>query len=202
MVVTPKIEASLGDCASISAGFPFRGSVDALARGPVAVIQMRNVEDSAGVDWSALTKVQLPSKRNPDLLGPGDVILTTRGRRNFALALADLPTPAVCSPHFFVIRVRQGFALMPEFLAWQINQKPAQEHFQQSATGSFILNLTRGAVASLPITIPPMHTQAMALELAIAAKRESALLQALIESRQLQIDAVANQILNSERPTA
>lgn len=202
MDVTLKIEASLGGCATISAGFPFRGSVDALVRGPVAVIQMRNVESSAGVDWSALTKVQLPSKRNPDLLGPGDVILTTRGRRNFALALADLPTPVVCSPHFFVIRVRQGFALMPEFLAWQINQKPAQEHFQQSATGSFIMNLTRGAVASLPITIPPMDTQAAVVALANAAHHEVATLQALIDNQRSLIEVVATKILSSERPSA
>lgn len=199
---TAKLYASLGECAMIAAGFPFRGAVDSLAKGSVAVVQMRNVEDAGGVDWPALTRVELPTKREPDLLMPGDVILTTRGRRYFALALTEIPVPAVCSPHFFVIRVRPAYALLPEFLAWQINQKPAQDYLQQSATGSHILNLTRGAVEALPLTIPPLHTQAAAVALASAAQREAAVLQALIDNRRCELDAVATQILNPERLSA
>ena len=191
----------LSDCATISAGFPFRGAVDSLGTGNVAVIQMRNVDDALGVDWAALTRVELPTRRVPDLLIPGDVILTTRGRRNFAFALTAVPGPAVCSPHFFVIRVRQPHILMPEFLAWQINQKVAQEHIQQSATGSYILNLTRAAVEAVPISIPPMATQAAAIAIANTAHREVAVLQALIENQRSLIDVVATKILNPERPT-
>lgn len=202
MDVTANLRRSLGECAAISAGFPFRGAVDALDKGSVAVIQMRNVDGVQGVDWAGLTKVDLPTKRKPDLLMPGDVILTTRGRRNFALALTAIPMPAVCSPHFFVIRVRQPEALMPEFLAWQINQKTAQEHFQQAATGSYILNLTRAAVESVPITVAPLSTQAAAVALASAAHSEVAVLQALIDNQRSLIEVVATQILNSERPYA
>ncbi len=202
MDVTTNLCTSLGECAAISAGFPFRGAIDALAKGGIAVIQMRNVDDARGVEWAKLTKVELPTKRKLDLLTPGDVILTTRGRRNFALALTDIPYPAVCSPHFFVIRVRQPKVLLPEFLAWQINQKAAQEHIQQSATGSYILNLTRAAVESVPITIPPMSTQAAAVALASAAHREVATLQALIDNQRSLIEVVATKILNSERPSA
>lgn len=201
MDVTANLHVSLADCAAISAGFPFRGAVDALPEGDVAVIQMRNVDDALGVDWPALKKVDLPTKRKPDLLASGDVILATRGRRNFALTLTDIPGPAVCSPHFFVIRVRQPHAIMSEFLAWQINQKAAQDHIQQSATGSYILNLTRAAVEAVPITIPPMSTQAAAVALANAAHREVATLQALIDNQRSLIEVVATKILNPERPT-
>lgn len=196
------IRSTLGECATIAAGFPFRGAVDGLEEGSVAVIQMRNVDNTSGVDWAALATVDLPTKRQPDLLASGDVILTTRGRRYFALALSKIPVPTVCSPHFFVIRAHAVPALLPEFLAWQINQKPAQEYLQQAATGSHILNLTRGAVAALPIMIPSMHTQKAAVALADAAQREVAALQALIDNRRAELDAVATQILNTERLSA
>lgn len=202
MDVTANLLVSLADCAGISAGFPFRGAVDVLPEGDVAVIQMRNVDDALGVDWPALKRVDLPTKRKPDLLAVGDVILTTRGRRNFALALTDIPGPAVCSPHFFVIRVRQPHVIMPEFLAWQINQKAAQEHIQQSATGSYILNLTRAAVEAVPISIPPMPIQAAAVAMANTAHREVAVLQALIDNQRSLIEVVATKILHSERPSA
>lgn len=202
MPVDAKIYARLVDCATISPGFPFRGAVDLLPEGEVSVIQMRNVGDAQGVDWTALTKIDLPTKRKPDLLVPGDVILTTRGRRNFALVLTTVPYPAVCSPHFFVIRVRQPQIIMPEFLAWQINQKAAQEHMQQSATGSYILNLTRSAVESVPISIPPIPTQAAVVAVANTAQREVSVLQALIDNQRSLIEVVATKILNPERPSA
>jgi hypothetical protein len=134
---------TIAACARASSGFPFRGAVDALEPGEVAVIQMRNIEEGS-IDWPTLARVTLPTKRAPDFLASGDVIFTTRGRRNFAFALDEIPGPAVCSPHFFILRPREPDKLLPAFLAWQINQKPAQEYLQQAATGSHILNITRG----------------------------------------------------------
>lgn len=201
MNVTAIRFAPLGQFAQLSAGFPFRGAVDALEPGPVGVIQMRNVEGD-GVDWPTLTRVTLPTKRAPDLLSEGDVIFTTRGRRNFALALTEIPFAAVCSPHFFVIRPLEPERLQPDFLAWQINQKPAQEHLQQAATGSHILNITRGAIENLPIVIPPLAVQRTIVAMADAARHERELARALLDNRQLQLDAVAAQILNSERFSA
>lgn len=187
---------SIGEICRVSAGYPFRGAVDALSPGPVAVVQMRNV-DAETIDYDSLTRVSLPTKRHPDFLQTGDVIFTTRGRRNSALALEDVPGLAVCSPHFFVLRVIQPEALLPEFLAWQINQKPAQEYLQQAATGSHILNITRGAIESVPVAIPSLEVQRALVALAEQARRERELMHALISNRQCQLDAISASILTS-----
>lgn len=178
----------------MSAGYPFRGAVDALPPGPVGVIQMRNVDVEA-IDYEALTRVSLPTTRRPDFLQAGDVIFTTRGRRNSALALRRIPGLVVCSPHFFVLRVINPESLLPEFLAWLINQKPAQEYLQQAATGSHILNITRGAIENLPVAIPPLEMQRSLVALAEQARRERELMQALIDNRQSQLDAISTLIL-------
>jgi hypothetical protein len=188
----------LANVARVGAGYPFRGAVDALEPGSVGVIQMRNVESDA-VEWTSLTRVALPSKRRPDYLAAGDVIFTTRGRRNYALALSEVPGDAVCSPHFFVLRVREPESLSPSFLAWQINQKPAQEYLQQAATGSHILNITRAAIENLPITIPPIALQLHVVALADAARHERRLLNDLVDNRQRELDGIANQILNPRK---
>lgn len=187
---------SIGEICRVSAGYPFRGAVDALSPGPVAVVQMRNV-DAETIDYDSLTRVSLPTTRRPDFLQTGDVIFTTRGRRNSALALKDVPGLAVCSPHFFVLRVIQPEALLPEFLAWQINQKPAQEYLQQAATGSHILNITRGAIESVPVAIPSLEVQRALVALAEQARRERELMHALISNRQCQLDAISASILTS-----
>jgi hypothetical protein len=180
----------LSEVAEISAGHPIRSAVDELPEGDMGVVQMRNVDPESGVDWGGVRRVELPPARRVEPLEPGDVIFTTRGTRNYAAALDGTPFPAVCSPHFFVIRIHSA-AIDPSFLAWQINQAPAQEYFQREATGSYILNIRREVIERLEIALPPLGRQAVIVALAEAAKRERQLLSALIDNRQQQMSALA-----------
>jgi hypothetical protein len=191
---------TMGDVANISAGYPLRGAADALPAGDVAVIQMSNVDPDAGVDWAGVKHVTLPSQRSASFLAPGDVIFTTRGSRNLAQALTDIPGPAVCSPHFFVFRVHNPSQIAPEFLAWQMNQRPAQEYFQREATGSYILNLRREVIERLSLAIPSRAHQQAIIELAAAAAEERLVLRNLIHNRNLQMDAIALELHGKERP--
>ena len=188
---TAYLRESLGDVAAIAAGYPLRGAVDELAGGNVAIVQMRNVDADSGVNWREVQRIMLPSKRPPVLLAVGDIIFTTRGTRNFALSLDTVEGAAVCSPHFFVIRVLDANRIAPAFLAWQINQRTAQEHFQREATGSHILNIRREVIEKLPLAIPPLATQRAIVALADAARAERATLAKLIENRNHQIEAIA-----------
>lgn len=184
----------LGRIAAISAGYPFRGKVDDLPGGEVAVIQMRNADPVAGIDWQSLARVELPRASSKALLAEGDIILSTRGGRNVAYYIDGEPGPVVCSPHFFVIRAKRQTAL-PAFLAWQLNQKPAQDHFAAGATGSYILNLKREVVEQLPIVVPPLAEQQRFVEIDAAARTERALLFRLIENRAAEIAALAKRLL-------
>lgn len=196
---TAYLSESLGDIAAISAGYPLRGAVDELEAGNVAVVQMRNVDLESGVNWSEVRRVALPSKRPPAFLDAGDIIFTTRGARNIAFALDAVEGEAVCSPHFFVIRVSDKSRIEPKFLAWQINQRAAQEYFQREATGSHILNIRREVIEAVPVTIPPVETQHVIVALADAARAERAALTQLIENRNQQIEAIALGLATPER---
>lgn len=189
----------LSDMASIAAGYPLRGAADELNYGEVAIIQMRNVDAEIGVSWSEVQRVELPSKRSPAFLAAGDILFTTRGARNFALALDVVEGEAVCSPHFFVIRVCDADRIEPQFLAWQINQRPAQEYFQREATGSHILNIRREVIESLQIAVPPLATQRTIVALANTARAERAALTRLIDNRSQQLEAIALGLTTPER---
>lgn len=199
---TAYLRESLGDVAAIAAGYPLRGAVDELFSGDVAIVQMRNVDADGGVNWREVQRITLPSKRPPAFLAVGDIIFTTRGTRNFALALDTVEGEAVCSPHFFVIRVLNANQIAPAFLAWQINQRTAQEYFQREATGSHILNIRREVIENLPLSIPPLAKQRAIVALADAARAERAALTKLIENRNHQIEAIALGLHRSERPHA
>lgn len=187
--------------AVVSAGYPFRGSVDDLDDGDVAVIQLRNVDPDAGIDWASLSRVELPRQSAKAFLKPEDIILSTRGGRNIAYHISECPERTVCSPHFFVIRLKSGI-VVPRFLAWQINQKPAQDYFAAGATGSYILNLKRDVVENLPIKILAVPDQQRVVEMDAGAKAERAILTQLIEQRKIEMAAIANELLSPELPHA
>lgn len=185
----------LSDLATISAGHPIRDAVRDVPGGDVAVVQIKNVDAEAGVDWPAVAKTKLTGRRDPDWLKPGDVIFSARGHRNVAVCLDRPPARAVCSPHFFLIRVKDGKSIIPEFLAWQMNLQPAQRYFEQSATGSYITSIRRQVLETLPLQIPSLDRQRLLVRLAEAAKREKHLMERMIENRQRELDLVAQELL-------
>jgi hypothetical protein len=195
-------QTKLEAVSAIFAGHPLRGAVEALPAGDIAVVQMRNVDVERGVDWNKVARVTLPAGRSTNFLAVNDVIFTTRGARNFALALEDVRAPAVCSPHFFVIRLNDPAAILPEFVAWQMNQRPAQEHFQREATGSYILNIRREVVENLPLSLPPVDKQRAVVALAQAASTERAAFAKLIDNRNHQLEAIALGLHAQGRPNA
>ena len=189
---------ALVQVAKISAGHPLRLGVDEFSAGDTGVIQMRNVDPEVGVDWPSVSRVELPPARRIEFLNPGDVIFSTRGVRTYAVALDATPFPAVCSPHFFVLRIRES-SVQPRFLAWQINQGPAQEYLQREATGSHIPNIRREVIERLEIVVPPLARQTAIVAFAEAVSREKRLLSALIENRQQQINALAAGLRTSNK---
>lgn len=184
----------LSGVSSIAAGYPFRGKIDDLPLGGVGVIQMRNVDPEVGVNWGDLSRIELPRTSAKAMLRPGDIILSTRGGRFFPYLIKDFEGEVVCSPHFFVVRVKTE-AILPQFLAWQMMQKPAQDYFAAGATGSYILNLKREVVENLPITIPPLSQQQHIADLDAAIWAERAILTQLIDNRAAEMTAVAQRLL-------
>lgn len=189
------IEESLREIATISAGHPIRDAVRDVPGGDVAVVQIRNVHVETGVDWAAVARTNLSGRREPDWLKPGDVLFSARGQRNIAVCLDQPPIKAVCSPHFFLIRVTDSKSVLPEFLAWQMNLPTTQQYFAQSATGSYIKSIRRQVLENLTLLIPSLDRQRLLVDLARTAQREKEILERLIENRQQELEHIAGNLL-------
>jgi hypothetical protein len=188
-------KSNLSDLAKIMAGHPIRDAVRNVPSGDVAVVQIKNVNADAGVDWPAVTRTVLRGRREPDWLSSGDVLFSARGQRNVAVCLDRPPAKSVCSPHFFLIRVQNADLILPEFLAWQMNQPDARRYFVQSATGSYIKSIRRQVLETLPVLVPPLDRQRLLVRLARAAQREKEVIEKLQENRQRELDLVARNSL-------
>jgi restriction endonuclease S subunit len=165
--------------------------------GDIHFVQIKHTSPDTDIDWAQVPQISLPSKREPVWLTDNDVVFTSRGTRTLAYPLVGTPRKAVCAPQFFVLSVKDTGRLLPEFLAWQINQKPAQDYFQRTATGSYIQNIRREVIENLPIAIPSIQQQRLIVKFWRAAQLERATLNRLIENRNNQLEALAIDLLQT-----
>lgn len=187
----------LKNLVEIQAGHPFRGSVAAVDDGNALAVQVRDVSAEGSIAWEHLVRTQVDETRSPRWLQPNDVLFIARGHRHQAICLTEIPHACVCSEYFFVLRVRSS-ALLPAFLAWQINRAPAQRYFASNAEGSAQLNVRKGVLEALEVMLPPLRQQQALVDLAGAVEEERARLNALIRNRQQQLDALAFDLVARE----
>ena len=181
---------------SVRAGHPFRGGVAASHGGDVSVIQMRDVSADGTVAWAALTRTVLSGARQPDWLRDGDVLFAARGGRNYAICLSDVPPRTVCAPYFFVLRPKAPTAqVLPAYLAWYINSGPSRRYLAGNAEGTDQLSIRRTVLEAMPLALPSLERQRLLVSLAEAATDERRCLEALIRSRERQLDALAHRFL-------
>lgn len=182
--------------ASISAGHPFRGRIDPVAGVETAVVQMRDTS-SSGVDWTSCVRTEVAGRREPDWLRPGDILFPARGNVSLAVLVNESigSLQAVAAPHFFLLRVMHPNVL-PAYLAWWLNQEPAQRHLEQNAQSSTLVrNIARPVLEATPVILPPLPRQEQIVGLANAMQREEDLLHRLRQTNQQIMTGLARDLL-------
>lgn len=189
------MKLQLQDIAEIRAGHPFRGSIKESEQGNGYVIQVRDQDEKGAILWNNLVKAEVTGRKEPEWLQQGDIIFAARGGRNLATCISKIDEPTVCSPHFFLLRVNSE-KVLPEFLAWQLNQTLVQRYFLQSAEGSVQVSIKRSVLDQTPISIPSLEKQKVLLKLVRKIEQEKQAYQRLIELRHKELGAIATQMLN------
>ena len=184
----------LKDIAQVKACYPFRGRITEIPDGDVKVMQMKDVSHDGGLNLSGLISTNLEGRRAPHWLEPGDIVFMARGNRNYAIYLDEVPARVVCSPLFFHIHMRTK-NILPEFLAWQINQGPAQSYFGRSRVGTAQMSIRRSTLEELPVSIPELDKQKALIELDRLMKEEQRLCNQLATSREQIMNSLARDLL-------
>lgn len=183
---------SISELANLKAGYPFRGSIEESAGADALAVQMKDVDPECGVNWPGVLRTTLTGRKQPDWLKAGDILFVSKGARFYAVCLDEPPHPAVCSPHFFHLQVKSQAAVIPAFVAWQINQPPFQRQLQQAAEGTSQLSIRRPVLEALTLSIPSLADQHRIVALAELARQERQTLKQLIRNREQQLNALAD----------
>ena len=190
------VKLHLYQIATISAGYPFRGKIPEYPEGNLAVVQMKDTSSEFGVDWMSCVRSEATGKKAPDWLQTGDILVAARGNQNYAVLVdtRHAPLPAVAAPHFYVVRP-QSDALIPEFLAWQLNQQPCQRYFELHAEGTLTKSIRRQVLEEALIGLPSLAEQQTILAMARTLQEERQLMQRLQHNSEQMMHAIATRLL-------
>ncbi len=146
---------------------------------------------------------QLHSELHPDLvadgisekhlLKDGDVLFAAKGTKNFATVFENHNEPSVASTSFFVIRPTDN-KVLPQFLAWFLNNPTTQTLLKGQAIGTSIPSISKQVLENLEITVPDIETQKAILQITKLRNKEKSLKQEIETLREKQIQ---QQIINA-----
>lgn len=172
--------------AEIQIGYQFREKLGMTSDGKCQVVQAKNIDQLAdhSLNTSGLYRVTPKRIAEKYEVENGDVIFLSKGRRNYATFIDGLQgnIQTIVAGYFFILRLKRD-DIIPAYLAWSINQPPAQNYLQSVSRGSGMPFIPKDAFASLEVEIPPVKTQEIVLKIHKLALKENALLKLLEQKR-------------------
>ncbi|MDD4490137.1 MAG: restriction endonuclease subunit S [Paludibacter sp.] len=185
------MKTTLKHISSIQTGVFAKPNID----GDVVYLQAKHFSETGQLNSLLHPDLMSDAVSVKHLLNKGDVIFAAKGTKNFA-TVYNLDIPAVASTSFFVIRINENYkhSIIPEYLAWWMNQSFSQTFLKAQAIGTSIVSISKAVLEELEITIPVIHKQELILKINTLRNKEAALIKQLelLKEQQLQ-----QQIINA-----
>ncbi|MBC7932024.1 MAG: restriction endonuclease subunit S [Rubrivivax sp.] len=190
------MKSQLRDIANIRSGYPFRGRVEPALDGEFRVVQIKDISQNARLESGDMLRIDLPDVRHDYLLKTGDVLFASRGTRKQAVVIDDDLENTTFGTQFFAIEARDG--VLPAYLAWYINQQPAQRYLEEHSMGSNVRIVTKEALSRMPIQMPPLDVQRKVVEVHRLSLKEKELMRAIETKRSQLVETALLGIIESK----
>ena len=173
---------ALHECAEVLPGFSIAGRLQHDPKGTHQVIITRHLADGVPYNYDTSQELRIVSRRDtaPYEVHRGDVLFMSRGTQNRAWVVAEVPDPTIAPVSFYILR--PGESLDGGYLAWYLNQAPAQGAIGQLRTGAGTPLVQRDAFQSLNVVLPPLDVQREIATLGVLLARERDLRQRLADA--------------------
>jgi restriction endonuclease S subunit len=167
-----------------------------IKEGEIVYLQAKHFDENGQLIRFLHPDLLAESISGKHLLQPGDILFAAKGTKNFAAWYESKNLPAVASTSFFVIRLKENTIgkVLPEFLAWYINQPISQKFLKGNAMGTSIVSISKAVLEELEISIPDQQTQKAILIISHLRNLEKKLKKQIETLREKQIQ---QQIFNT-----
>lgn len=153
-------------------------------------LQLRDISTDSQALTSPFQRYEFGKLAEHYFVRGGEVVFRSRGEPNAAVAIRDaLPEPVVVIVPLVIIRPDRN-KLLPEYLAWAINQPDAQRRLGAEAQGTSLRMIPMTVLENLDIPVPELRTQNRIVELAALARQEGRLLHQLATRREHLVTSI------------
>jgi hypothetical protein len=179
-------------------GYTFRSRLEPEMDGDVAVIQMKDIDDSNLLHPEGLARIRMPELKDRHLVQEGDLMFRSRGVTNTAALVAGNLGRSVLAAPMMLIRPDTK-RVQAAYLLWFINQPSIQKILSAQAAGTAVKMISKAALEQLEVSAPPLKTQKRIVEIWYLATLEAQLATKLMERRRVLIDGA---LMKRARETA
>ncbi|HUF37488.1 MAG TPA: restriction endonuclease subunit S [Anaerolineales bacterium] len=186
-------EIRLIDLADILLGYQTRGRIAPDLNGRYAIIRGQDCDDKARVYPERAMRFSPSPGVDPEtyLLHAGDILIQARGQSHLAY-LVDTPLEnTVASSTFYVLRTLAHAPLIPAYLAWWLNQPPAQAFFEREQGLSTVPFISKSTLEQTPVRLPSLEIQNRICALVALWQRERELYRLLLSEKENLVHAAA-----------
>jgi len=182
-------EAALKTVASIQVGYQAKARIKERAQGTHRLIQSKDFDSFHRLRSESLTAF-FP-ERKPEIYSvrKGDILFQARGVMHFACCIEEDLKNTLAAGSFYILRAKNE-NLLPQYLAWWLNQSKAQAYFQSQARGAGMSFISKSTLSRLQVQIPPLSVQKKVVKIVTLAKHEQFLLDRLSSLRSRLVKAV------------
>ena len=140
----------------IQSGYQSRGKIIESLNGSYHLLQAKDIVEGTPCWNSTIT---FTPELNPDRykIGNNDILFIARGYENHAYLAIDPLDNVLASNTFYIIRPKE---IQSGFLAWWLNQEPAQSYFAQFQVKMGYAYMSKKNLAKLEVPVPSLEIQA------------------------------------------
>lgn len=191
------MKCRLAELAEVRLGYQARGRVEPDPHGSHRIIQFKDIDNLEGLKIDDLYTIVPERDVESCLVLEGDVLFLSRGNRNIACTVTAALDYTIAAGNLYVIRPFQQ-RVLPEYLAWHINQPATQAVLKEMARGVTIQTIPKSAFETLQVYIPPLDVQHKVAHLAVLHRREQVLTRRLMEKREQLVQEICQKAVKRE----
>jgi hypothetical protein len=183
------MKALLQDIAEVRMGYSFRSRLEVDAEGDVAVIQMKDIDDSNLLHPEGLARIQMPDLKDRHIVQEGDLLFRSRGESNSVSLVAGSLGRTVLAAPMMLIRLKVDL-VGSAYLQWFINQPSTQAALASQAAGTAVKMIGKAALEQLEVAVPSLDDQRRIVEIGQLAAHEAQLMRELMGRRKALIEGI------------
>lgn len=150
--------------------------------------------NAQGLLKNNIVKINKSIVNNKLHISQSDVLFAAKGSRNYSVVYKNEVGVATAASTFFILRVKSDL-IIPEYLSWYLNQKPAQEYIKQQSVGAYIPSINKVQLGELNIPVPTIELQKKIIKINELRKKEKELLNTISSKRDLLIENILYKII-------